>query len=343
MNVKTNTPIKWIFAAFIASLLASCVATPRDTPEKSMSLVWPSPPDQPRIAYVHSLHSPRDIGQSMSRWTRLGHWLTGENGESLALQKPFGLALDETGNLCVTDTGANSVCYLDFAHRKWRRYLAAGKTAFVSPVAVARHNGVFYVADSGLGKVLAFREDGKSLFEITNSLMRPVGLAIAGNSLAVVDSQTHAVSVFDLAGKFLFKFGKRGIAPGEFNFPTHIASDANRQLLVTDSLNCRIQIFSTNGKFVSQFGSSGDTSGHFGRPKGVAADSFGHIYVADAVFDNMQIFDANGQLLLNFGQSGDRPGEFGLPNGVVIAPDNTIYVADSYNRRVQVFKYLGGQ
>jgi DNA-binding beta-propeller fold protein YncE len=342
LNVKTNLPAKLIFAALAVALLASCATTPRVVSEKPLP-VWPLPPDQPRITYVRSLHSPRDIGQSLSMFTRFGHWLTGETGESLALQKPFGLALDETGNLCVTDTGANLVCYLDFTHKKWRRYLAAGKTAFVSPVAVAKRNGIFYVADSALGKVLAFHDDGKSAFEITNSLVRPVGLAIAGNSLAVVDSQAHDVSVFDLAGKFLFKFGKRGTGPGEFNFPTHIASDASGRWLVTDSLNCRIQIFSTGGKFILQFGSSGDTSGHFGRPKGVAEDSFGHIYVADAIFDNVQIFDSTGQLLLNFGQSGAGAGEFGLPNGVVIAPDNTIYIADAYNHRVQIFKYLGGQ
>jgi DNA-binding beta-propeller fold protein YncE len=340
--VRKNFPAKWIFAALAAALLSSCATPPRGAAEKSAP-VWPSPPDQPRIAYVRSLHGPDDIGQSLSMFTRFGHWLTGETGESIALQKPFGLALDESGNLCVTDTGADMVCYLDFARKKWRRYPAAGKTAFVSPVAVAKRNGIFYVADSALGKVLAFRDDGKSVFEITNSLVRPVGLAIAGNSLAVVDSQAHDVSVFDLAGKFLFTFGRRGTGPGEFNFPTHIASDAGGHWLVTDSLNCRIQIFSLDGKFISQFGSSGDTSGHFGRPKGVAVDSFGHIYVADAIFDNVQIFDAAGRLLLNFGQAGDRAGEFGLPGGVVISPDNTIYVADGYNHRVQIFKYLGGQ
>ena len=339
MKIKHQAGL--LLTVLIAGLLASC-ATPLPITSEKSAPVWPAPPDQPRITYVRSMHGPRDIGQSLSIVTRFGHWLTGENGENLALQKPFGLALDESGNLCVTDTGANLVCYLDFTNRKWRRYPASGKTAFASPVAVVKRNGIFYVADSALGKVLAFRENGKSAFEITNSLVRPVGLAINGNLLAVVDSQAHAVSVFDLAGKFLFKFGKRGTAPGEFNFPTHIASDADRHWLVTDSLNCRIQIFSDDGKFISQFGSGGDTSGHFGRPKGIAADSFGHLYVVDAVFDNVQIFNATGQLLLNFGQSGDGPGEFGLPAGIAIAPDNTIYVADGYNHRVQIFKYLGG-
>jgi DNA-binding beta-propeller fold protein YncE len=339
--MKIKHPTNLLFVALVAGLLASC-ATPPPVVSEKPAPVWPAPPDQPRITYVRSLHNPRDIGQSLSIFTRFGHWLTGENGESVALQKPFGLALDESGNLCIADTGANLICYLDFKNRKWRRYPAAGKTTFVSPVAVMKHNGIFYVADSALGKVLAFRENGKSAFEMTNSLTRPVGLAINGDSLAVVDSQAHAIFVFDLTGKFLFKFGQRGTAPGQFNFPTHIANDANGHWLVTDSLNCRIQIFSADGKFISQFGSGGDTSGHFGRPKGVAADCFNHFYIVDAVFDNVQIFNATGRLLLNFGQSGSGLGEFGLPAGIVIAPDNTIYVADGYNHRVQIFKYLAG-
>lgn len=330
-------------AATLATFLVSCATSSRVASSPAKPVVWPAPPDEPRIAYVRTLHVPRDIGQSPSVFTRLGHWITGEGGESLALQKPFGLALDEHGNLCVTDTGANLVCYLDFKNKKWRRYPASGKTVFVSPVAVARHSGIFYIADSGLGKVLAFDDNAKPVFEIAAPLLRPTGLAICGNSLAVVDSELHAVFVFDLSGKLLFQFGRRGTGPGEFNFPTHISADNAGHWLVTDSLNCRIQVFSDHGDFISQFGSSGDTSGHFGRPKGVAADTYGHIYVADAVFDNIQIFDPAGRLLLNFCQSGDGPDGLSLPGGIAVGPDNSIYVADGYNHRIQIFKYLGSQ
>ncbi len=323
-----------------AVLLASCATAPRTVTE-TPAPVWPSPPDEPRIAWVDSYASPRDIGQSESVLTRVGHWLTGENGESLAMRKPGGLALDENGNLCITDTGAKLVCLIDFKNKKWRHYTAAGKTEFAMPVAVAKHIGVFYVADSSLGKVLAFREDGGGAFEITNSLIRPVGLAISGDRLAVVDSQAHTVSVFDLSGKFLFSFGKRGTGDGEFNFPTHIAADSQGRWLVTDSMNCRMEIFSADGKFISQFGGNSDTPCHFARPKGGAMDSAGRIYVADALFDNFQIFDANGQLLLAVGSVGGAPGKFDLPAGLVISAENRIYVADSMNRRVQVFKYIG--
>jgi sugar lactone lactonase YvrE len=338
--MKLRVP-KMFLAGLAAVLLASCAGEP--PAGKVSTRVWPSPPDEPRIAYAGSYSSPRDIGRSESFFTRAGHWLTGETGENLALRKPFGLALDENDNLCVADTGSKTVCLLDFKDKKWLRYKSAGKISFEMPVAVAKRNGVFYVADSSLGKILAFRADGKTSFEITNQIAHPTGLAISGDRLAVADSQAHAIFVFDLAGKFLFSFGRRGTGDGEFNYPTHIAADVQGRWLVTDSLNCRVQVFSADGKFISQFGGNSDTPGHFARPKGLAADSAGRIYVADALFDNFQIFDPGGRLLLAVGSGGgNAPGNFDLPAGVAISGDDIIYVADSLNRRIQVFQYIGG-
>ncbi len=331
-----------LIAAALIALIVSCAAPKSADPAGSASpRVWPAPPDEPRVRFLKSIASPEDLGRSPSLWKRVGRFFTGENSEREHLLKPFAVALDETGNLCLTDTGNNTVCYCDFVGKQWRRWKGVGKTNFLSPVAIARRHGIFYVADSELGRVFAFGDDGKEVFTISRLLQRPTGLALTGDSLAVADAQAHAIFVFDLQGRLRFQFGRRGDGPGEFNFPTHIASDGAGHLLVTDSLNSRIQLFDTSGKFLSQFGGPGDTSGHFGRPKGVAVDSFGHVYIADAVFDNLQIFDLSGRLLLAFGGAGTGPGEFGLPAGIAIGADNQIYVADCYNRRVQVFKYIG--
>jgi DNA-binding beta-propeller fold protein YncE len=339
-----NRQLAFIISASAVAvlLLVSCAANP---PQSSVALpparVWPPAPDEPRYAFVQDIYGPHDIGQTASVFRSLANWITGDTGESLKLHKPFAVALDETGNLCLTDTDDHLVCYADFARKKWQRYDGVGKSKFVSPVAVARQAGVFYVADSELGKVFAFREDGKAVFEIAAPLQRPVGLALAAGSLYVVDAQAHAVFVFGLDGKFQFRFGQRGDGPGEFNFPTCAAADGRGHLIISDTMNCRVQTFDLRGNFLSQFGSNGDTSGHFARPKGVAVDSAGRIYVVDALFDNFQIFTGEGRLLLNIGQSGGGPGGFGLPSGIAIGADNRIYVADAFNHRVQVFKYIG--
>lgn len=306
----------------------------------STNLVWPPPPAEPRIAFVQTITGPADLGVKESALTKFANWLTGtkRTGE---LVKPFGVAVDDQGNLCLTDSGANTVCYFDRAAKKWQRWDKIGRTNFLSPVAVAKHQQTLFVADSGLRKVLALSLKGKLLFEITNGLDRPVGLTVANDRLYVADATQHRVCVFGPRGAPLFTFGRRGVGSGEFNFPTHLAADAQGRLYVTDSLNCRVQRFEGDGKYLGRIGEAGNVSGHFTRPKGVAVDAAGHIYVIDAMFDNIQVFDPAGRFLLDLGQSGSGTGDFWLPSGLAISRDNLIYVADSYNHRIQVLKYIG--
>lgn len=303
--------------------------------------VWPPPPAEPRITYLHSILRPADIGAKSAPLSRLASWITGASSDALALVNPLGVALDEAGNLLVTDTGAGAVCWLDQTRKKWLRWDSFGKTRFNCPVAIARHGKTFFVADSGLGMVIAFDEKGRPQFELTQELERPAGLALSGDKLYVCDSQRHHVVVYDGRGSFLRKFGSRGAGNGEFNFPTHVNADAAGHIYVTDSLNYRIQVFDASGQFLRSIGSAGDGPGHFSRPKGVAADAAGRVYVVDALFDNVQIFDEAGRLLLSWGEAGSAPGEFWLPNGIAVSRDNRIYVADSYNHRIQVFQYTG--
>lgn len=270
-------------------------------------------------------------------------WLIGSSSTDPFLVNPFGLACDENDNLCVTDTGANTVCYFDRKQQHWFRWTKAGKTRFSSPVGIAKRNKRIYVADSGLRAVLVLSESGALISMITEHLERPVAVVVSGERLFVVDAERHDVTAFDAQGKYLYQFGKRGAGDGEFNYPTHIAADAQGRLLITDSMNNRVQVFDNTGKFLNRFGSAGDAVGHFGRPKGLALDSYQHIYVVDGLHDTVQIFNEAGQLLMNFGSAGSEIGELWLANGVAISRTNEIFVADAYNHRLQVFKYVGGE
>ena len=302
--------------------------------------VWPPPPDQPRVAYLRSFSKPSDLGIKPSALKRLTGWITGADTGGESQVTPTALAMDETGGLCLADTGTRTVSFYDPAARRWMQWDHAGEIAFKTPVAVAKRGGVIFVADAALAEVIAFDRAGKLLFQINHDLKRPCGLALLGERLYVTDVMGHCVVAFDLRGHRLFTFGRQGGEPGEFNYPTHLAAAPGR-LLVTDALNSRVQVFDAEGRFQTVIGGAGDTSGHFARPKGVAVDSFGHVYVADALFDNIQVFDLSGRLLLNLGGGGTGPGQFGLPNGIAISRDNHIYVADSCNHRVQVLQYIG--
>jgi DNA-binding beta-propeller fold protein YncE len=339
---RTKFPLR--ASSFVMALLlipAVLAASPVGAPNPARTPAWPPPPAEPYVIYRSSIAGPADVGIKQPALSRFATWITGNSRGPSRLEKPFGIALDEAGDLLITDTGANVVCCLDHAGKKWLQWEQAGKTRFASPVAVARHRDTVFVADSMLGKVLAMDLKGKLLFEITGKLQRPSGLAIHGDRLYVADAQKHQVVACNVNGEVLSKFGSRGTSPGQFNFPTHIAVDNEGRLFVTDSMNCRIQVFSAAGEFQRVIGSPGDGPGAFSRPKGVAVDRYGHIYVVDALFENVQIFDDQGRLLLHWGEAGGAPGQFWLPNGIAISSNNEIYVADSYNHRVQVFQYTG--
>jgi len=327
-----------------ALLFASCSRMPPGPAKESRdSIVWPAAPEAKRIAYVQSISRPSDFGAKQAFFTRLGHSIVGSEKGNERLNKPFGVALDDEDNLCLTDTGESAVCFYNRAKRTWRRYEKVGPVRFAAPVAVDRRGGIFFVADSVLAKVIAFDEAGKLQFQTQDHLQRPSGLVNCKQELLVADSQRHCIVVLDLRGKFVREFGSRGTGSGQFNFPSHIACDQQGNLMVTDSMNSRVQILDTQGVYKSEIGKLGDRSGQFGRPKGVAVDNFGRIYALDALFDNLQIFDQAGRLLLSIGNTGVKAGEFWLPNGIAISRSNEIFVTDSYNHRIQVFQYVGAE
>ena len=305
----------------------------------SENLVWPPPPNPARLRYVQSITGPADLGIRRSFWGRAYGALTGQS-QRFVLGRPLGLAVDDDGNLLLTDAVSKTVIWLDRTRNTVRQWNKLGSFRLASPVAVARSQSNFFVADSELPAVLCFTAKGELRFALTNDLQRPTGLAVTGNKLFIADTAAHCISVYDLNGQQLERIGQRGSGPGEFNFPTHIAVGPEGQLLVTDSMNSRVQVLDASGKFIAALGGAGTGPGYFSRPKGVAADGFGHVYVADAMSDNVQVYDLEGGLLMCFGQAGQQPGEFWMPGGIAISRDNRVYVADTYNQRIQVFQYL---
>lgn len=341
LAVKAGAASRSCVRAMICGGLFLAFGSPRSLTAgpATNALVWPAPPETARIQFVQSIARPHDAGASLPALKKLANWVTGDARGNEPFQKPFGLAFDESSNVCLTDTGANAVSFFDRSEKRWRRWTSVGGVRFASPVSVAKHGGSLYVADSGLGSVVVFGLEGKLQAIITNGLERPVALAVGGEKLFVADGARHGVAIFDLAGKPAGGFGTRGTGQGEFNFPSHIAV-AGERLYVTDSMNCRVQVLDLEGHFVRQIGRPGIGPGLLSRPKGVAVDRAGRVFVVDAMSDNFQIFDAEGRLLLVVGSQGTAPGEFWLPNGIAVSGGGEVLIADAYNRRLQRFQML---
>lgn len=309
-------------------------------------IVWPYPPEKPRIRFVNAVSRPEDLKIESTVFKRFIDYLAGK--VEAAMVSPYGVASDSSGRIYVVDTALKTVHVFDVPAAKYYKF-ATKASPFVSPIDIAidEKRGCIYVSDSGEKSIKIFKdggrvfagEIGKGVFE------RPTGLAVneKTSELLAVDTLNASVLRYDLANNaFKGILGGDGAAEGKFHFPTNINVTRNGTILVSDSLNFRIQILSPEGDFLKMFGSEGDRAGYFTRPRGVASDSDGNIYVVDALFDNVQIFDRRGRLLMVFGSHGRGYGEFWLPTGIFIDRDDTVYVADSYNKRIQIFKYLKG-
>jgi DNA-binding beta-propeller fold protein YncE len=266
-------------------------------------------------------------------------FFTGKEREGMV--RPYAVAADDD-LIAVADPGLRMIHLFRLSESKYELIHAAGDETFEAPVGITLSQDAIYVADSAAAKVYVFDRRGEHRKTIT-SMARPTGIAFhpASRRLYVTDTVENKVVVFDESGTELAEFGSRGLAPGQFNFPTSLAIHGDT-LLVNDTLNYRIQFISLDGTPLSSFGEIGDSSGQFALSKGLGADAHGYVYVADALSNYIQIFDKEGRFLLSFGGLGGEAGRFRLPAGIHTFK-NMIYIADSQNRRVQVFEYLGGE
>ena len=310
-------------------------------PKKLPELVWPSPPDPPRIRFDRSFNGAKAFYGTSALDIILGE-------ESLSsFSKPNGVHTDREGRIYITDTGFGMVMIFDQKEKAPVILQAGGRSPFGKPVAVTTDPvGNIYISDTSSDRVFVFDKDRNFVkgFGMKGEFKQPAGIKVdpAGKRLYVVDTHNHRVAVLDIeSGNIVTTIGKRGREEGEFNFPSHITVDPKGNLYVVDTMNGRVQIFDSSGRFMRSFGRLGDGPGMFARPKGIALDSEGHIYVIDSAFNNVQIFNSEGELLMAFGEFGEGRGQQILPAGLSIDSEDRIYLIDQWNARVNVYEYMG--
>lgn len=180
-------------------------------------------------------------------------------------------------------------------------------------------------------------EFGKGYGAGDGQFILPVAMALDSQErLYITDEHTHRISLFDLSGNFLSKWGDVGSGEGQLNGPAGIAIDAEDHVYVVDQHNNRVQKFTTDGQYLSQWGEAGRGPGQFNLPWGVTVDAQGSVYVADWRNDRIQKFSPSGQFLASFGESGEGHGQFHRPSSVAVDPEGCIYISDWGNERVQV-------
>lgn len=322
-----------------------------EAPEGSR-IMWPPEPEVPRYQFAGQLTGEenfvRDKEQS-SGFVSFLAWVVGffDEEKPNVLQRPQAIVADAEERIFVTDVSRAAVFVFDKPAgelRIWEH--AIGLRRFLAPIGIAlAEGGGVWVADAELQIVAHLGADGAPQAPIgAGVLQRPTGLARdpASGLLYVADTYAHDIKVFTADGRLDRIIGERGEAPGEFNFPTHLAIAGNR-LYVTDTMNSRVQILPLSGEGAVQLvGKRGLYFGNLVRPKGVAVDGENNIYIVESYYDNLLIFNDTGEFLMPIGGSGYGTGNFYLPAGVWVDAFNRVFVADTFNGRVTIFQYLGG-
>jgi sugar lactone lactonase YvrE len=190
--------------------------------------------------------------------------------------------------------GSNLSPILEFdPSGKLLRSFGAGMFVFPHGICVDKEGNVWVTDGDGKdGKghqVFKFSPDGRVLMTLgkagvaddgPDTFNRPSDVIVAPDGDIFVadghggDSNARIVK-FSKDGKFIKSWGKKGIAPSEFDTPHGLAFDSKGRLFVADRNNNRIQIFDQEGSFIDQWT-------QFSRPSGIFIDVKDNIYVADS-------------------------------------------------------------
>ena len=339
-------------------LLGGCAAAPVEMvyfPEErlpSTPLVWPGPPEVPRLAYAGELIGEENFrtveGERDGTALRVLRWIAGIGREKdvRELIRPQSGMVDAAGRILVTDAGREAVVVFDeFAGKLSFWQEAEPGRSFLSPVGIAADgSGGYLVADADIGYLVRLDAEGNPAGSIgAGMLERPTGLCRSDVSgeIFVADSSAHDIKVFGTSGRLLRRIGGRGLDAGSFNGPTHLSCSGDK-LYVTDTLNARVQVLSLSGEPQASIGQRGLFVGNLVRPKGVVTDRDGHVYVVESYYDHVLVFNADGDLLLPIGGTGSTAGRFFLPAGAWTDDGGRLFVADMFNGRVVVLDYVGG-
>ena len=207
-------------------------------------------------------------------------------------------------------------------------------------------------------------------------LVRPYGVAVTDNVIAVSDLDNDQVKKYSLQGELLSVIGCRGDKNGQFKQPRGLAFNNNKLLYVVDGDNHRVQVFQQDDKFAFSFGNRANNPGQFQFPVRIAIDPNYNVLVTDYHANCIHLFTHNGQfiqtinsympwaitisptgylitdhlgydnkirvwsptyqLINQFGMSGSKQGEFFNIQGMAIDSSGTIYVAEGNSKRLQV-------
>jgi len=267
---------------------------------------------------------------------------SGDCGEATAaeLNAPYGVAVDESGNVYIADEGNNRI----------RKVSTSGIITTIAGNGTPGFSGDGGAATAAeLNNQVGVAVDGSGnvyIVERTNNRIRKV------NTSGVITT---------IVGNGAFGYSGDGGAAtaAELYEPQGVAVDGSENVYIADFNNNRIRKVNTSGVITTIAGNgtrgySGDggaaTEAELSGPSGVAIDASGNIYIADAGNGRIRKVITSGVISTiagngTVGYSGDggaaTAAELFYPTSVAIDGSGNVYIADTYNNFVRKMNTIG--
>ncbi len=221
--------------------------------------------------------------------------------------QPWGIAVDQTGNVYVADTWNHRI----------QKFDANGK--FVTMWGVNGDTRGIAVGNPML-------------------LYGPRAVVIdAQGNVFVTDTGNKRILKFSANGEPLAQYGGVGSDPGQFLEQVGVAIDRSGNIFVADTWNQRIQKFDANFNFITQWTvEAWDSQTVINKPY-LAVDGNGNVFVSDPEGARIIKFSNDGKLLAVYGGRGADLASFNQPTGLAVDAQGNLYVTDSGNHRILVF------
>ena len=345
----------WAWGAASGQMVGSTASDPAKQPRAkeeaaaaaaaAVELVWPAPPEQPRLRWAGALASERQLGRKASFFARLKRSIAGVSLSGMyAISRPYDVTALDSMRVYLTDGVTPAVIVFDRTVRKVEVLGADVAGGLAKPMGLGHDDrGYVYVADQAARRVVVFDEQGHytRAFGGRDLLVNPVDVAPdrAANRYYVVDSYLHQVVVFDSTGAVVARLGRNtgpvdtaSVAPGAHD---EIAAPGGAH--PTDSAPAGPH--RARGRDV--FDNRGAEPAEFRYPISAAVGPDGTLWVVDQLNFRVQAFDRTGRFLRSFGSMGTTPGSLARPKGVGVDSEGHVYVADAAFNNIQVFDAEG--
>lgn len=260
---------------------------------------------------------------------------------------PRGIAINQAGNLVVTEWNGHKIVELDKIGRRIREF-GEGQVNFPASITVGE-DGSMYVCD-GAGEtssVVKFsnrggliKKVGKEGTQNSCEFSNPRGVRVSPkNEIWVCDRDNHRIQVFDRNLNFI-----RIIDLQRFDMhlehkpkPNDTAFDTAGNFFVADYANHCILCFGPSEEFLSSFAGNPSNSKILSGPECIVLDLNGYLYVSESGNHRISIFTLSGELVKTVGVLGRSEGELRFPMGIAVDKNGSVFVCELLNNRIQMF------